>query len=151
MNKNNNLHWIIKTLFYICNGLIFFTLLIFTVNFLYEKRFTMSINLMILIFFLVTITKIFYWQILQKNKLNKFNVKKNNFVILTFFTLTLILPIYMIYQLPLLINDKAVLKFTFILILIFSMLGMFVERNIFLIHIKNLKKIKYSQNKKIHD
>ncbi|MBI04618.1 MAG: hypothetical protein CMI96_02250 [Pelagibacteraceae bacterium] len=151
MNKNNNLHWIIETLFYICNGLIFFTLLIFTVNFLYEKRFTMSINLMILIFFLVTITKIFYWQILQKNKLNKFNVKKNNFVILTFFILTLILPIYMIYQLPLLINDKAVLKFTFILILIFSMLGMFVERNIFLIHIKNLKKIKYSQNKKIHD
>ena len=84
---------------------------------------------------------------LTSEMINNIKKEKGNFLRLCFGILTCILPIYMIVQEPSLIIDNVILKLTFFLVLIFALIGMFIERYLFFIQAKHTVSLYYGENK----
>ena len=89
------------------------------VNYFYQITiFILSVCLLI---------KLFYWYNISKSS-EKENLLRFSFLVLTYF-----LPIYMIIQEPTLIIDITILKISFLIIFIFALIGILIERHLFII------------------
>ena len=71
--------------------------------------------------------KLFYWYNISNN------AERENFLRFVFLVLTYFLPIYMIIQEPTLIIDKTILKISYLIIFIFALIGILIERYLFII------------------
>ena len=87
----------------------------------------------IAIFILSTclLLKLIYWYGIKQNSESE-NLLKFSFLILTY-----LLPIYMIVQESTLIIDVAILKFSYLIVLIMAFIGTLLERYLFLIKKNN--------------
>ena len=79
--------------------------------------------------------KLIYWYNIKKNS------EKENFLRLSFVVLTYILPLYMIIQEYSLIIDIVILKLSLLIIFIFSIIGMLIEKYLFYTESKNLENL----------
>ena len=84
---------------------------------------------------------------LTTEMINKIKNEKANFLRLSFIVLTCILPIYMIIQESTLIIDIFILKLSFLIIFIFALGGMLIERYLFFIQAKHVVSLYYGENK----
>ena len=84
---------------------------------------------------------------LTTEMINKIKKEKANFLRLSFTILTCILPIYMIIQEQSLIINILILKLTFLLTLVFALIGMIIERYLFFIQAKHVVSLYYGENK----
>ena len=147
INDSNKVINISKFLFFLCNGLILLTLVIFTANHFFEQKNFFSSKLIISIIFFLTLLKLIYWQLI-KSKINiKNKIKRVNFLKLTFIILTFALPIYMIFQEPYLIIDQQISKISFLLVMFFVIIGILIEKNLFSNLENNEDNIKYERDK----
>jgi len=74
--------------------------------------------------------KLFYWYNIGKSS-ERENLLRFSFLVLTYF-----LPIYMIIQEPTLIIDMTILKISFLIIFIFALIGILIERYLFIMNQK---------------
>ena len=67
------------------------------------------------------------------------NIKfeKMNFLNFIFIIFIFVVPLYMIIQQPSLIVDKQISKFSFIIVFLLAVVGMFIEKHLFYIKEKN--------------
>tara|TARA_B100000579_G_scaffold157283_1_gene127982 strand:- start:149 stop:598 length:450 start_codon:yes stop_codon:yes gene_type:complete len=137
--KSTNLITFSKYLFYLFNGLLLLTFSIFTINHVFDLKQLFSNNLTILILSTATLFKLIYWQFFKSIKTNNIKDVRISFLKLTFLILTFALPIYMILQEPKLVIDQQMSKISFFLILLFLIIGIFIERYLFFLQIKNYK------------
>ncbi len=92
------------------------------VNYLFQITiFILSVCLLI---------KLFYWYNISKSS-ERENLLRFSFLVLTYF-----LPIYMIIQEPTLIIDITILKISFLIIFIFALIGILIERYLFIMNQK---------------
>ena len=70
--------------------------------------------------------KSFYWYNISKSS-ERENLLRFFYLVLTYF-----LPIYMIIQEPTLIIDMTILKISYLIILLFAFIGIFIERCLFI-------------------
>ena len=84
---------------------------------------------------------------IKSNNIHIIKNEKNNFLFIIFFILTFVLPTYMVYQKNSLIIDEQISQISLLIILIFAILGMLIEKNIFFNKIKKSENLKYEENK----
>ena len=84
---------------------------------------------------------------LTTEMINKIKKERSNFLRLCFVILTCILPTYMIVQEASLIVNILILKLSFLITLIFAIIGMFMERYLFFIQAKHVVSLYYGENK----
>jgi len=135
-------------LFYLCNILILSVLIIFTINYSFDQKEILSSNLIIIILLLSLIIKLIYWQLIKSKIISYKKIERANFLKLVFIILTIVLPIYMIFQEPSLIVNKLVAKISFILVLLLAIFGIYLERYLFIIQTNNFLNI-HTKEKKI--
>ncbi len=84
---------------------------------------------------------------LTTEMINKIKKEKANFLRLCFIILSCVLPIYMIVQEATLIIDTFILKLSFLMTLIFALIGMLIERYLFFIQAKHVVSLYYGESK----
>lgn len=84
---------------------------------------------------------------LTTEMINKIKKEKANFLRLCFIILSCVLPVYMIVQEATLIIDAFILKLSFLMTLIFALIGMFIERYLFFIQAKHVVSLYYGESK----
>ena len=136
-----------KILLYFSNALILLSLALFNLNYYFDTFEIISIKTTIIILILSNLLKLIYWQVIKSNNIHKIKNEKNNFLFIVFFILTFVLPTYMVYQKTSLIIDEQISKISLLIILIFAILGMLIEKNIFFNKIKKSENFKYEENK----
>ena len=146
MIKNKSLLFY-KILFYFSNSLILLSLALFNLNYYFYTFEIISGRTTIIILILSNVLKLIYWQIIRSNNINIIKNEKNNFLFLVFFILTFVLPIYMVYQKTSLIIDEQISQISLLIILIFAMLGIIIEKYIFFNKIKNSENLRYQEHK----
>ena len=146
MIKNKSLLFY-KILLYFSNGLILLSLGLFNLNYFFDTFEIISSRITIIILILSNLLKLIYWQVIKSNNINIIKNEKNNFLFLVFFILTFILPTYMVYQKTSLIIDEQISQISLLIILIFAILGMLIEKYIFFNKIKKSENLKYQENK----
>ena len=146
MIKNKSLLFY-KILLYFSNGLILLSLALFNLNYIFDTFEIISSRITIIILILSNLLKLIYWQVIKSNNINIIKNEKNNFLFLVFFILTFILPTYMVYQKTSLIIDEQISQISLLIILIFAILGMLIEKYIFFKKIKKSENLKYQENK----
>ena len=146
MIKNKSLLFY-KILLYFSNGLILLSLVLFNLNYFFDTFEIISSRITIIILILSNLLKLIYWQVIKSNNINIIKNEKNNFLFLVFFILTFILPTYMVYQKTSLIIDEQISQISLLIILIFAILGMLIEKYIFFNKIKKSENLKYQENK----
>ena len=146
MIKNKSLLFY-KILLYFSNGLILLSLVLFNLNYFFDTFEIISSRITIIILILSNLLKLIYWQVIKSNNINIIKNEKNNFLFLVFFILTFILPTYMVYQKTSLIIDEQIFQISLLIILIFAILGMLIEKYIFFNKIKKSENLKYQENK----
>jgi len=146
-----NLHRLVNIstfLFYLCNILILSALIIFTISYSFNQKEIISSKLIIIILLISLILKLVYWQLIKSKIIKYKKIEKTNFLILMFLILTVALPLYMIMQEPSLIVNELVAKISFILIIVFAIFGIYIERYLFIIQTKNFLNL-HTKEKKI--
>ncbi len=146
MIKNKSLLFY-KILLYFSNGLILLSIALFNLNYYFDTFDIISSGITIIILILSNLLKLIYWQAIKSNNINIIKNEKNNFLFLVFFILTFILPTYMVYQKTSLIIDEQIFQISLLIILIFAILGMLIEKYIFFNKIKKSENLKYQENK----
>ena len=146
MIKNKSLLFY-KILFYFSNSLILLSLALFNLNYYFDTFDIISSGITIIILILSNLLKLIYWQVIKSNNIHKIKNEKNNFLFIVFFILTFVLPTYMVYQKNSLIIDEQISQISLLIILIFAILGMLIEKNIFFNKIKKSENFKYEENK----
>ena len=146
MIKNKSLLFY-KILFYFSNSLILLSLALFNLNYYFDTFDIISSGITIIILILSNLLKLIYWQVIKSNNIHKIKNEKNNFLFIVFFILTFVLPTYMVYQKNSLIIDEQISQISLSVILIFAILGMLIEKNIFFNKIKKSENFKYEENK----
>ena len=136
-----------KILLYFSNALILLSLALFNLNYYFDTFEIISIKTTIIILILSNLLKLIYWQAIKSNNINIIKNEKNIFLFLVFFILTFVLPTYMVYQKNSLIIDEQISKISLLIILIFAILGMLIEKHIFFNKIKKYENFKYQENK----
>ena len=136
-----------KILLYFSNALILLSLALFNLNYYFDTFEIISIKTTIIILILSNLLKLIYWQAIKSNNINIIKNEKNIFLFLVFFILTFVLPTYMVYQKTSLIIDEQISKISLLIILIFAILGMLIEKHIFFNKIKKYENFKYQENK----
>ena len=136
-----------KILLYFSNGLILLSLALFNLNYYFDTFDIISSGITIIILILSNLLKLIYWQAIKSNNINIIKNEKNIFLFLVFFILTFVLPTYMVYQKTSLIIDEQISKISLLIILIFAILGMLIEKHIFFNKIKKYENFKYQENK----
>ena len=146
MIKNKSLLFY-KILLYFSNGLILLSLALFNLNYYFDTFDIISSGITIIILILSNLLKLIYWQAIKSNNINIIKNEKNIFLFLVFFILTFVLPTYMVYQKNSLIIDEQISQISLLIILVFAILGMLIEKNIFFNKIKKSENLKYEENK----
>ena len=146
MIKNKSLLFY-KILLYFSNALILLSLALFNLNYYFDTFEIISIKTTIIILILSNLLKLIYWQVIRSNNIHIIKNEKNNFLFIVFFILTFVLPTYMVYQKNSLIIDEQISQISLLIILIFAILGMLIEKNIFFNKIKKSENFKYEENK----
>ena len=146
MIKNKSLFFY-KILFFLSNGLILLSLALFNLNYYFDTYEIISSRITIIILILSNLLKLIYWQVIQSNNIKIIKNEKNNFLFIVFFILTFVLPTYMVYQKNSLIIDEQISQISLLIILMFAILGMLIEKNIFFNKIKKSENFKYEENK----
>ena len=136
-----------KILLYFSNALILLSLALFNLNYYFDTFEIISSRITIIILILSKLLKLIYWQIIKSNNINIIKNEKNNFLFIVFFILTFVLPTYMVYQKNSLIIDEQISQISLLIILIFAILGMLIEKNIFFNKIKKSENFEYNENK----
>ena len=136
-----------KILLYFSNALILLSLALFNLNYYFDTFEIISIKTTIIILILSNLLKLIYWQVIKSNNIHIIKNEKNNFLFIVFFILTFVLPTYMVYQKNSLIIDEQISQISLLIILIFAILGMLIEKNIFFNKIKKSENFKYQENK----
>ncbi len=136
-----------KILLYFSNALILLSLTLFNLNYYFDTFEIISIKTTIIILILSNLLKLIYWQVIKSNNIHIIKNEKNNFLFIVFFILTFVLPTYMVYQKNSLIIDEQISQISLLIILIFAILGMLIEKNIFFNKIKKSENFKYEENK----
>ncbi len=136
-----------KILLYFSNALILLSLALFNLNYYFDTFEIISIKTTIIILILSNLLKLIYWQVIKSNNIHIIENEKNNFLFIVFFILTFVLPTYMVYQKNSLIIDEQISQISLLIILIFAILGMLIEKNIFFNKIKKSENFKYEENK----
>ena len=136
-----------KILLYFSNALILLSLALFNLNYYFDTFEIISIKTTIIILILSNLLKLIYWQVIRSNNIHIIKNEKNNFLFIVFFILTFVLPTYMVYQKTSLIIDEQISKISLLIILIFAIMGMLIEKHIFFNKIKKSKNFKYQENK----
>tara|TARA_Y100000590_G_scaffold54878_1_gene57362 strand:- start:115 stop:558 length:444 start_codon:yes stop_codon:yes gene_type:complete len=136
-----------KILLYFSNALILLSLALFNLNYYFDTFEIISIKTTIIILILSNLLKLIYWQVIKSNNIHIIKNEKNNFLFIVFFILTFVLPTYMVYQKNSLIIDEQISQISLLIILIFAILGMLIEKNIFFNKIKKSENFKYEENK----
>jgi len=136
-----------KILLYFSNALILLSLALFNLNYYFDTFEIISIKTTIIILILSNLLKLIYWQVIRSNNIHIIKNEKNNFLFIVFFILTFVLPTYMVYQKNSLIIDEQISQISLLIILIFAILGMLIEKNIFFNKIKKSENFKYEENK----
>ena len=136
-----------KILLYFSNALILLSLALFNLNYYFDTFEIISIKTTIIILILSNLLKLIYWQVIRSNNIHIIKNEKNNFLFIVFFILTFVLPTYMVYQKTSLIIDEQISQISLLIILIFAILGMLIEKNIFFNKIKKSENFKYEENK----
>ena len=144
---NNKSFLFYKILLYFSNGLILLSLTLFNLNYYFDTFEIISIKTTIIILILSNLLKLIYWQVIRSNNIHIIKNEKNNFLFIVFFILTFVLPTYMVYQKNSLIIDEQISQISLLIILIFAILGMLIEKNIFFNKIKKSENLKYEENK----
>ena len=136
-----------KILLYFSNGLILLSLALFNLNYYFDTFDIISSGITIIILILSNLLKLIYWQAIKSNNINIIKNEKNIFLFLVFFILTFVLPTYMVYQKNSLIIDEQISQISLLIILVFAILGMLIEKNIFFNKIKKSENFKYEEHK----
>ena len=136
-----------KILLYFSNALILLSLALFNLNYYFDTFEIISIKTTIIILILSNLLKLIYWQVIKSNNIHIIKNEKNNFLFIVFFILTFVLPTYMVYQKNSLIIDEQISQISLLIILIFAILGMLIEKHIFFNKIKKYENFKYQENK----
>tara|TARA_B100001250_G_scaffold283677_1_gene245761 strand:+ start:28 stop:471 length:444 start_codon:yes stop_codon:yes gene_type:complete len=136
-----------KILLYFSNALILLSLALFNLNYYFDTFEIISIKTTIIILILSNLLKLIYWQVIRSNNIHIIKNEKNNFLFIVFFILTFVLPTYMVYQKNSLIIDEQISQISLLIILMFAILGMLIEKNIFFNKIKKSENFKYHENK----
>ena len=136
-----------KILFYFSNGFILLSIALFNLNFYFDTFEIISSRTTIIILILSNLLKLIYWQVIRSNNIHIIKNEKNNFLFIVFFILTFVLPTYMVYQKNSLIIDEQISQISLLIILMFAILGMLIEKNIFFNKIKKSENFKYHENK----
>jgi len=131
---------IIITVSKISNLLIIGILSIFTIFFCLDYEFIHLKNFTIITLLTILVLKIIYWFVIQ-SKIT--NTERLIFLKLVYLVLTYIMPTYMIVQESTLIINQTVLKISFLLVFIFAIFGIFIERYLILIQKKNFYNFNY--------
>ena len=136
-----------KILFYFSNGFILLALVLFNLNNYIDEYEIITNELTILILAISNLTKLVYWYLIKSNYFITNKNEKFSFLFFVFIILTFVLPTYMVYQKSSLIIDYEISKVSFLIILVFTIFGMYIEKNLFFIKIKNFENLKYKENK----
>ena len=136
-----------KILLYFSNALILLSLALFNLNYYFDTYEIISSRITIIILILSNLLKLIYWQVIKSNNTNIIKNEKINFLFLVFLILTFVLPTYMVYQKTSLIIDEQISQISLLIILIFAILGMLIEKYIFFNKIKKSENFKYEENK----
>ena len=146
MIKNKSLFFY-KILFFLSNGLILLSLALFNLNYYFDTYEINSSRITIIILILSNLLKLIYWQVIKSNNTNIIKNEKINFLFLVFLILTFVLPTYMVYQKTSLIIDETISQISLLIILIFAILGMLIEKYIFFYIIIKYENLKYQETK----
>jgi len=146
MIKNKSLFFY-KILFFLSNGLILLSLALFNLNYYFDTYEIISSRITIIILILSNLLKLIYWQVIKSNNTNIIKNEKINFLFLVFLILTFVLPTYMVYQKTSLIIDETISQISLLIILIFAILGMLIEKYIFFNKIIKYENLKYQETK----
>ena len=102
-----------------------FFLTIYYLSSFFEINFDYLFYITVFVLSLCLLIKLFYWYNISQSS------ERENFLRFSFLVLTYFLPIYMIIQEPSLIIDVTILKISYLIIFIFALIGIFIERYLF--------------------
>ena len=135
-----------KILFYFINGFILLTLALFNLNNYIDEYEIITNELTVFILIISSFAKLVYWQLIRSNYFIATKNETFNFLFLAFFILTFVLPTYMVYQKSSLIIDELISKISFLLILFFTIFGVYIEKKLLFIQIKKFEDLKSMEN-----
>ena len=105
-------------------------LTIYYVSRFFELDVNYLFQITIFILTVCLLIKLISWYNIRKSS-ERENLLRFSFLVLTYF-----LPIYMIIQEPTLIIDMTILKISFLIIFIFALIGILIERYLFIMNQK---------------
>ena len=126
---------LLKTIIYILNFLILFSIITFTILFYFQITNNFLSSFIVIICIITLLLKLSYWYSIKKSsEMIKIINKSNAFLLrLAFCIFTYITPTYYILQQPSLVINNYVMLVTLIIISILAFVGIIMERYIFLI------------------
>ncbi len=117
----------IKILLIILDSILFGGILLFCIMFVFDYNYNQLISILTILILITIVIKLSYWVIFDTIKLNKYsNLLIERFVatILVYFT-----PLYILWNTPTLYINREISIIIYILMLIFFMIGISIEKN----------------------
>ena len=126
---------LLKTIIYILNFLILFSIITFTILFYFQITNNFLSSCIVIICITTLLLKLSYWYSIKKSsEMIKMINKSNAFLLrLAFCIFTYITPTYYILQQPSLILSNYVMLVTLIIISILALIGIILERYLFVL------------------
>jgi len=121
---------LLKIITIILNFLILISFIAYTILFYFQIKINYIENFIIINTILALLFKSLYWQTIKNSSRKKISVKQSNlhFLKLTFFIFSYILPAYYLIQKKNLVVSDNVILITLIIISIFILVGIIIER-----------------------
>ena len=119
----------IKILLIILDSILFGGILLFCIMFAFDYNYDQLISILTILILITIVIKLSYWVIFDAIKLNKYsNLLIERFVatILVYFT-----PLYILWNTPTLYINREISIIIYILMLIFFMIGISIEKKFF--------------------
>ncbi len=119
----------IKILLIILDSILFGGILLFCIMFVFDYNYNQLISILTILILITIVIKLSYWVIFDTIKLNKYsNLLIERFVatILVYFT-----PLYILWNTPTLYINREISIIIYILMLIFFMIGISIEKKFY--------------------
>ena len=119
----------IKILLIILDSILFGGILLFCIMFIFDYNYNQLISILTILILITIVIKLSYWVIFDTIKLNKYsNLLIERFVatILVYFT-----PLYILWNTPTLYINREISIIIYILMLIFFMIGISIEKKFY--------------------